>query len=124
MTKERTMKALNEFLRPEFINRVDEVLCFNQLTEDNFRSIAALMLTDVRDVLAERNYTLTWDDSVIDHLVKEGYSAAYGARNLRRIIQKQVEDVIAERMIELRGHNIASIALSAADGKITVDIKG
>ena len=124
MTKERTMKALNEFLRPEFINRVDEVLCFNQLTEDNFRSIAALMLTDVRDVLAERNYTLTWDDSVIDHLVKEGYSAAYGARNLRRIIQKQVEDVIAEKMIELRGHNIAAIALSAADGKITVDIKG
>ncbi len=124
MTKERTMKALNEFLRPEFINRVDEVLCFNQLTEDNFRSIAALMLTDVRDVLAERNYTLTWDDSVIDHLVKEGYSAAYGARNLRRIIQKQIEDVIAEKMIELRGHNIAAIALSAADGKITVDIKG
>ncbi len=124
MTKERTMKALNEFLRPEFINRVDEVLCFNQLTEDNFRSIAALMLTDVRDVLAERNYTLTWDDSVIDHLVKEGYSAAYGARNLRRIIQKQVEDVIAEKMIELRGHSIAVIALSAADGKITVDIKG
>ncbi len=124
MTKERTMKALNEFLRPEFINRVDEVLCFNQLTEDNFRSIAALMLTDVRDVLAERNYTLTWDDSVIDHLVKEGYSAAYGARNLRRIIQKQVEDVIAKKMIELRGHNIAAIALSAADGKITVDIKG
>ena len=124
MTKERTMKALNEFLRPEFINRVDEVLCFNQLTEDNFRSIAALMLTDVRDVLAERNYTLTWDDSVIDHLVKEGYSAAYGARNLRRIIQKQVEDVIAEKMIELHGHNIADIALSAADGKITVDIKG
>ena len=124
MTKERTMKALNEFLRPEFINRVDEVLCFNQLTEDNIRSIAALMLTDVRDVLAERNYTLTWDDSVIDHLVKEGYSAAYGARNLRRIIQKQVEDVIAEKMIELRGHNIAAIALSAADGKITVDIKG
>ena len=124
MTKERTMKALNEFLRPEFINRVDEVLCFNQLTEDNFRSIAALMLTDVRDVLAERNYTLTWDDSVIDHLVKEGYSAAYGARNLRRIIQKQVEDVIAGKMIELRGHNIAAIALSAADGKITVDIKG
>ena len=124
MTKERTMKALNEFLRPEFINRVDEVLCFNSLTEDNFRSIAALMLNDVRDVLAERSYVLTWDDSLIDHLVKEGYSAAYGARNLRRIIQKQVEDVIAERMIELRGKNISEIALSAKDGKVTVDIHG
>ncbi len=123
MTKERTMKALNEFLRPEFINRVDEVLCFNQLTEDNFRSIAGLMLNDVRDVLAERNYTLTWDDTALDHLVKDGYSATYGARNLRRIIQKQIEDVIAEKIIEHRGKNIAEIALSAEDGKIVVDIR-
>ncbi len=123
MTKERTMKALNEFLRPEFINRVDEVLCFNQLTEDNFRSIAGLMLNDVRDVLAERNYSLTWDDTALDHLVKDGYSATYGARNLRRIIQKQIEDVIAEKIIEHRGKNIAEIALSAEDGKIVVDIR-
>ena len=123
MTKERTMKALNEFLRPEFINRVDEVLCFNQLTEDNFRSIAGLMLNDVRDVLAERNYSLTWDDTVLDHLVKDGYSATYGARNLRRIIQKQIEDVIAEKIIEHRGRNIDMIALSAADDKIVVDIR-
>jgi ATP-dependent Clp protease ATP-binding subunit ClpC len=123
MTKERTMKALNEFLRPEFINRVDEVLCFNQLTEGNFRSIAGLMLNDVRDVLAERNYTLTWDDTVLDHLVKDGYSATYGARNLRRIIQKQIEDVIAEKIIEHRGRNIDAIALSAADDKIVVDIR-
>ena len=123
MTKERTMKALNEFLRPEFINRVDEVLCFNQLTEDNFRSIAGLMLNDVRDVLAERNYSLIWDDSVLDHLVKDGYSATYGARNLRRIIQKQIEDVIAEKIIEHRGKNIAEIALSAEDDKIVVAIR-
>ncbi len=123
MTKERTMKALNEFLRPEFINRVDEVLCFNQLTEDNFRSIAGLMLNDVRDVLAEHNYSLTWDDTALDHLVKDGYSATYGARNLRRIIQKQIEDVIAEKIIEHRGKNIAEIALSAEDGKIVVDIR-
>lgn len=123
MTKERTMKALNEFLRPEFINRVDEVLCFNQLTEDNFRSIAGLMLNDVRDVLAERNYSLTWDDTVLDHLVKDGYSATYGARNLRRIIQKQIEDVIAEKIIEHRGRNISEICLSAKDGKISVDIR-
>ena len=124
MTKERTMKALNEFLRPEFINRVDEVLCFNQLTEENFRAIAALMLGEVRDVLAERNQVLRWDESLIDHLVKEGYSTIYGARNLRRIIQKQIEDVIAEKVVERRGENIASIALSASDGKVVVNIEG
>ena len=124
MSRERAMKALNEFLRPEFINRVDEVLCFNQLTEENFRAIAAIMLGEVRDVLAERNQTLVWDESLIDHLVKEGYSTTYGARNLRRIIQKQIEDVIAGRIIEMRGQNIRTVKLSAADGKVTVDIEG
>ena len=89
------MKALNEFLRPEFINRVDEVVCFNQLTEENFRGIATLMLSELRDVMAEKNHSLTWDDSVLDYLVKKGYSVTYGARNLRRLIQKEIEDAIA-----------------------------
>ena len=124
MTRERTMKALNEFLRPEFINRVDEVVCFNQLTEENFRGIAALMLGEVRDVLAERGQTLTWDDALIDHLVGKGYSFTYGARNLRRLIQKEIEDVVAEKMIEQRGENISYIDLSAADGKVTVNVRG
>ena len=70
MTRERTMKALNEFLRPEFINRVDEVVCFNQLSEANFRDIAALMLTELRDVMTEKNIALTWDGSVVDHLAR------------------------------------------------------
>jgi len=123
MTKERTMKALNEFLRPEFINRVDEVLCFNQLTEENFRAIAGLMLEEVRTIMAERNQSLTWDESLIDHLVKEGYSTTYGARNLRRLIQKQIEDVIAEKVVEMRGQEISAIALSAADGKVNVEVR-
>ena len=124
MTRERAMKALNEFLRPEFINRVDEVVCFNQLTEENFRGIAALMLGEVRDVLAERGQTLTWDDALIDHLVSKGYSSTYGARNLRRLIQKEIEDVVAEKMIEQRGENISYIDLSAVDGKVTVNVRG
>ena len=123
MTRERTMKALNEFLRPEFINRVDEVVCFNQLTEENFRAIAALMLGEVRDVLAEKNMELSWDESVIDHLVKEAYSVTYGARNLRRTIQKQIEDVIAQRIVSAHGQSVRAIRLSEADGKITVDIE-
>jgi len=122
MTRERTMKALNEFLRPEFINRVDEVICFNQLTEENFRGIAALMLGEVRDVLAERGQTLTWDAALIGYLVEKGYSVTYGARNLRRLIQKEIEDVVAEKIIEKHGENIKNIALSAEDGKVTVTL--
>ena len=122
MSRERVMKALNEFLRPEFINRVDEVVCFNQLTEENFRNIAALMLGEVRDVLSEKGTELSWDESVIDHLVKEAYSLTYGARNLRRVIQKQIEDALAERIVALRGEKINTVSLSAADGKICIDI--
>ena len=123
MSRERTMKALNEFLRPEFINRVDEVICFNQLTEENFRSIAALMLSELKDVMAEKNITLSWDDSLIDHLVKEGYSVTYGARNLRRLIQKQIEDGIAEEIISNRNTKVKSIMLSAPEGKVEIEAK-
>ena len=122
MSRERTMKALNEFLRPEFINRVDEVICFNQLTEENFRAIAAIMLGEVRDAMAERNITVAWDGSVIDHLVREAYSVTYGARNLRRTIQKQIEDEIASQIVDRHGENISYVNLSAADGKIKVEI--
>ena len=122
MSRERTMKALNEFLRPEFINRVDEVICFNQLTETNFRAIAELMLGELRENMERKNIALTWDDSLVDHLVREGYSVTYGARNLRRLIQKQVEDQIAEGIIARRGESLSQIMLSAENGKVEVRI--
>ena len=122
MSRERTMKALNEFLRPEFINRVDEVICFNQLTETNFRAIAELMLGELRENMERKNIALTWDDSLVDHLVREGYSVTYGARNLRRLIQKQVEDQIAEGIIARRGESSSQIMLSAEKGKVEVRI--
>ena len=122
MSRERTMKALNEFLRPEFINRVDEVICFNQLTETNFRAIAELMLGELRENMERKNIALTWDDSLVDHLVREGYSVTYGARNLRRLIQKQVEDQIAEGIIARRGESSSQIMLSAENGKVGVRI--
>ena len=122
MSRERTMKALNEFLRPEFINRVDEVICFNQLTEANFRAIAALMLGELRENMELKNIVLTWDDSLVDHLVREGYSVTYGARNLRRLIQKQVEDQIAEGIIARRSESSSQIMLSAENGKVEVRI--
>ena len=114
--KERAMKALQEFLRPEFLNRVDEVVYFHQLTEENFRAIAALMLGELRDSLAEKGLTLSWEDSLLDYLVKKSYSAAYGARNLRRLIQKELEDAIAARIIDSWEHPVTQLHASA-DGE-------
>ncbi len=98
--KERAMKALQDFLRPEFINRVDEIVYFNQLTEDDFKRIAALMLNELKGALADKGISFQWDESLLDYLVKKSYSAAYGARNLRRLIQKELEDTIALKLIE------------------------
>ena len=107
--RDRAMKALQEFLRPEFLNRVDEVVYFNQLTQEDFKKIAALMLEELRGSLAERDIALSWDDSLLDYLVKKSYSAAYGARNLRRQIQKDLEDAIAGRIIDNWQHPITQI---------------
>ena len=114
--RERAMKALQEFLRPEFINRVDEIVYFNQLTEDNFKAIAALMLQELQDSLAEKGIVFTWQDSLLDYLVKKSYSAAYGARNLRRLIQKELEDAIASRIIDSWQHPVARLDASS-DGE-------
>jgi len=97
--KERALKALNDFLRPEFINRVDEIVYFNQLTEENFKSIAVIMLRELQGALADKGISFLWEDSLLDYLVKKSYSATYGARNLRRLIQKELEDAIAARLI-------------------------
>ena len=94
------MKALQDFLRPEFINRVDEIVYFNQLTQDDFKRIAVLMLDELKAALADKGICFQWDESLLDYLVKKSYSAAYGARNLRRLIQKELEDAIASRLIE------------------------
>ena len=91
---------LFDFLRPEFINRVDEIVYFNQLTEENFKAIAVLMLKELAGALGEKDIHFTWDDTLLNYLVKKSYSAAYGARNLRRLIQKELEDAIAIRLIE------------------------
>lgn len=98
--RERAMKALESFLRPEFINRVDEIVYFNKLTEDNFKSIASIMLNELRDTMKEKEIALTWDDALLDYLVHKSYSVTYGARNLRRQIQKDLEDTIATKIIE------------------------
>ena len=116
--KERVMKALQEFLRPEFINRVDEIVYFHQLTEENFRGIAGIMLEELKAALEEKGYHFTYDDALVDYLVKKSYSAAYGARNLRRCIQKDVEDPMAARIIESYERPITQIKATAEDGAV------
>ena len=119
-SKDKAMKALQQFLRPEFLNRVDEVICFNQLSEENFRAIAQIMLKELQDVLKEKDLDFTWDEAVLDQLVKDSYSAAYGARNLRRHIQKVLEDPIATKIIDSYLSPIHALKAVVEDGKILI----
>ena len=107
--RDRVMKALQEFLRPEFINRVDEIIYFNRLTEEHFRDIAGIMLGELQESLKDKGYTFTWDESLVDLLVEKSYSAAYGARNLRRTIQKELEDKMATAIIDSYDNPITQI---------------
>ena len=120
-SKEKTLKALGEFLRPEFINRVDEVVCFNKLTEENFRAIAGIMLGELRDSLDARGLTFDWDGSLVDYLVKKSYSVQYGARNLRRTIQKDLEDPIAEKLIDAYQNPLHALHAKADAEHVTLE---
>ena len=116
----RAVKALEEIMRPEFLNRIDDIISFSHLTKEDFRGIAAIMLGQLRDTLAENNIRLTWDDSLVDYLIEDSFSVKFGARNLRRAIQKQVEDELANRIIAAWEHPLSGAHVSAADGKILV----
>ena len=118
--RDRAMKALGEFLRPEFLNRVDEVICFNRLDEKNFAGIAHIMLDELQKSLEDKSLHFTWDEDVEDYLVKKSYSATYGARNLRRTIQKELEDVMAAQIIDSYEHPVTQIHASMEDGKLVV----
>ena len=119
-SKEKAMKSLREFLRPEFLNRVDEIVCFNKLSEADFRGIAAIMLGELRDNLDEHGIHLLWDESVIDFLVRKSYSLTYGARNLRRTIQRELEDPIAEKIIDSYERPISQIKLEAEGEQVHI----
>ena len=122
-TQEKTMAALKEFLRPEFINRVDEIITFNHLTEDNFLNIADIMLQELKESLSLRGLELSWDETIRDMLVKEAYSVTYGARNLRRTIQRRLEDPISEKIIDSFEKPISAIRIRVADDQILVETK-
>ncbi len=110
---EKAMKALQQFLRPEFINRVDTVITFNRLSEKDFQSIARIMLDELRDSLKEKGITFTYDATLVDFLTKKSYSRTYGARNLRRTIQKELEDPMATKIINSYEEPIIGINAAA-----------
>ena len=116
--RERTMKALRDFLRPEFLNRVDEIVCFNHLTKENFSGIARIMLDELKTSLSEKGFAFRYDDALVDYLVDKSYSLTYGARNLRRLIQKELEDPMASRIIDNFEHPITQIGATARDGVV------
>ena len=123
MVKEKTMKALREFLRPEFINRVDEIITFNRLSEENFLGIADIMLEELRVSLENRGLALSWKDDLGQLLVKKAYSVTYGARNLRRTIQKELEDPISEAIIDSFENPISSIHICVEEDTVKLDIQ-
>ena len=116
--RERIMKALQDFLRPEFLNRVDEIVCFNHLTKENFAGIARIMLDELKASLGDKGYTLRYDEALVDYLVEKSYSLTYGARNLRRLIQKELEDPMAARIIDAFEHPLTQISATVRDGAV------
>ena len=123
MVKEKTMRALREFLRPEFLNRVDEIITFNHLTEENFLGIADIMLKELQDSLQMRGLQLSWEDNLRQLLVKKAYSVTYGARNLRRTIQKELEDPISEAIIDSFENPISAILIRVEEDSVKLDIQ-
>ena len=119
-SRERAMKALEDIMRPEFLNRIDEIIAFNQLTEADFRKIAVIMLNELRDNLADKDIRLTWDDSLLEFLVEKSFSLKFGARNLRRLIEKEIENPLATAMVTGE-QPLKGAYLRAADGKLIID---
>lgn len=107
----KTEKALSSFLRPEFLNRVDEVIVFNRLTRENFAGIAKIMLNELADALSEKGIKFAYTDSAADFIAEKSFDEKYGARNMRRYIQREVEDIIADRLISEYAAGITAISL-------------
>ena len=116
------MKALRGFLRPEFLNRVDEIITFNHLTEENFLGIADIMLAELKTSLESRGLALSCNDDLRQLLVKKAYSLTYGARNLRRTIQKELEDPISEAIIDSFENPISSIHICVEEDAVKLEI--
>jgi ATP-dependent Clp protease ATP-binding subunit ClpA len=115
--KDRAIKALGDFLRPEFIGRVDEIVFFRPLSKENFVDIARLMLTELVDPLAERGIALTWTDAALTALAEKSHGGKRGARDLRNLIRREVENKIAETIVNRHDDPVTAVAIDGtADG--------
>ena len=117
----RALKALEEIMRPEFLNRIDDIISFTHLTKEDFCGIAAIMLGQLKATLEESGIRLTWDDSLVDYLVEQSFSVKFGARNLRRVIEKQVEDELANRIIAAWEHPLSGAHVTANEAGVHID---
>ena len=117
----RTEKALSTFLRPEFLNRVDEVITFRSLDKEDFAKIAGIMMEELKTALAERSIRLTYSDKALALIAENSYSHKFGARNMRRYIQTHVEDTLAEKIIRDYEHTITHASVGARNGKLTIE---
>ena len=122
MLKTKTEKALLEFLRPEFLNRVDEVITFSPLSGDTFEKIAEIMLTELKGVLEDKGISFTWDKETVRYISEISYSEKYGARNLRRTIQREVEDVIANEIVSRYLEPVTRVQITVNDGKLNISV--
>jgi ATP-dependent Clp protease ATP-binding subunit ClpA len=118
---DKAMKALRDFLRPEFLGRVDEVVVFNQLTEENYASIARLMLDEMRAPLAEQGIVLRYSDEALRLIAHKAYGHKLGARDIRRVIRSEVEDKIAEVMISGGEGAVSAVAVGAEGDELKID---
>ena len=123
LSESKTMKALSAFLRPEFINRVDEIITFRSLDEQDFESISRIMLDELSTALAEKNISFRYSDAAVSYIAKNSFSRKFGARNMRRFIRSNVEDVLAEKIISDYSRSISAVALgySENENKLTVE---
>lgn len=123
ISEARTEKALSEFLRPEFINRVDEIITFRSLSQDDFVKIAAIMMGDLKKAVAEHGLDLSWTDAALKYISEKSYSVKFGARNMRRFITKNVEDPAAEKLINGYANGYKLIEVDSDGETLTVDVK-
>lgn len=121
IAKDKAMKALREFLRPEFLGRIDEIVVFNPLTEENFAGIAGLMLDEMKSPLEEKHISLRYTDEALKAIAHKAYGKKLGARDIRRVIRNEVEDKIAELLIDKGEGAVSAVAISADNGEIKVD---
>ena len=120
LSKDKTERALSSFLRPEFINRIDEIITFNSLTEEGFVRIAKIMMSQLSSALSKKGIKLSYSDKVLSYIAKESFSEKYGARNMRRFIEKNIEDKLANEIISNYSSDIKEISVKLSNGNLTV----